>query len=178
MAIDFLQQTNAKVSTGGKLSVRDFHMIGSFPLFEGIYQEQRISSMSYAEKVNNGTKLMRALNELVGTAPAAPQQMAAPVAAPQQMAAPVAAPQQAPAVDMFGQAQQAPVGQRTQCVGSVTENTIGVSPRNTRDRPMLAKSRFELDFYCRRSPVSSCTLPLEETVHSIRGVLRWLPSEV
>eukprot|EP00656_Telonema_subtile_P029151 TRINITY_DN3215_c0_g2_i1.p1 TRINITY_DN3215_c0_g2~~TRINITY_DN3215_c0_g2_i1.p1 ORF type:complete len:411 (-),score=103.33 TRINITY_DN3215_c0_g2_i1:253-1485(-) len=119
-AVQFLEETNTKINTGGKLSVRDFHMIGSFPLFEGIYSEQRVSSMSYAEKVSNGSKLMRALNEFVGAAPApVVQQQTAPA---QVYQAPAQAVQQAPFAT-------APTGMaRTQCVGGVAENSIGDIP--------------------------------------------------
>merc|ERR1712227_1188806 len=50
-AVRFLQETNAKFSASAKLSVRDFHMLGSFPLFEAVYNEWAISRMSYAEKI-------------------------------------------------------------------------------------------------------------------------------
>eukprot|EP00658_Telonema_sp_P-2_P076301 TRINITY_DN6654_c0_g2_i4.p1 TRINITY_DN6654_c0_g2~~TRINITY_DN6654_c0_g2_i4.p1 ORF type:complete len:425 (+),score=145.50 TRINITY_DN6654_c0_g2_i4:81-1355(+) len=123
-ALAFLQETNGKVATGGKLSVRDFHMIGSFPLFESVYTEQRISSMSYAEKVANGNKLMRCLNEMVGTA-AQP----APVAQQQVQ-------QQQPVMQQQPVQQQGGISfddgstgmARTQCVGGVADNSIGDIP--------------------------------------------------
>jgi hypothetical protein len=67
-AISFLAEANQKYKTAGKLAVRDFHMVGSYPLFEPVYTEQRISSMSYAEKVNASGRLLNALNTLTGGA--------------------------------------------------------------------------------------------------------------
>jgi len=126
-AVQFLEETNAKVGSGGKLSVRDFHMIGSFPLFEGIYTEQRISTMSYAEKVSAGSKLMRTLNDFIGTA--AP--MSQPVAAPQpttQMQAPAMDYQQQAPMQFQPVSHQGTGMARTQCVGGVADNTIGDIP--------------------------------------------------
>jgi hypothetical protein len=113
------------MATGGKLSVRDFHMIGSFPLFEGIYTEMRISNMSYAEKVSNGNKLLRCLNETVGTAPA-PQAMVAPAqpapAQPTMVAQPAA---NYSGIEIGGTTTGMA---RTQCVGGVADNSIGDIP--------------------------------------------------
>lgn len=122
-ALAFLNTANLKYKEQGKLAVRDFHMIGSFPLFEGVYQELRISTMSYAEKVNVGGRLINELNKLANT-PAAPRAVltqqnmnasAAPMAAPQQC---YAAPQQE-----YGAS-----ASRTHCVGGVADNTIGDIP--------------------------------------------------
>ena len=122
-ALMFLSESNLKYKQQGKLAVRDFHMVGSFPLFEGVYQELRISTMSYAEKVNISGRLINELNKLANT-PAPPraaltqQNMnagVAPMAAPQQC---YAAPQQA-----YGSS-----ASRTHCVGGVADNTIGDIP--------------------------------------------------
>merc|ERR1711998_51683 len=112
-ALSFLSDTNQKYKTQGKLTVRDFHMIGSFPLFQPTYEELRISSMSYAEKVNASGKLLSALNRLVG-------EPARPVLSPQSTnatAAPVAMATQcqSPAAE-YGRPS------RTKCVGGVADN--------------------------------------------------------
>jgi SPIRAL1-like protein len=63
----FLEEVNAKYQMQGKLGVRDFHLMGSFPLFEQTYNTFRISSMSYAEKVTTTPSLLKALNSICGT---------------------------------------------------------------------------------------------------------------
>lgn len=116
-AIAFLQEANQKFKTAGKLAVRDFHMIGQFPLFEQTYGDLRISSMSYAEKVNASAKLLNSLNNLVGE-PAnrtVLQNSTNATAAPAQ-------PQCA-----FEDSTTSGAS-RTKCVGGVAENTIGDVP--------------------------------------------------
>ena len=122
-ALSFLNEAALKYKQQGKLAVRDFHMVGSFPLFEGVYQELRISTMSYAEKVNISGRLINELNKLVNT-PAAPRA----VLTQQNMnagVAPMAAPQQCYAAPQQHYGSSAP---RTHCVGGVTDNTIGDIP--------------------------------------------------
>ena len=100
--------------------MRDFHMVGSFPLFEGVYQELRISTMSYAEKVNISGRLVSRLNEeFAASQQQAPQEQQ--YAAPQQQ---YAAPQQQYTPQ---QAVEGANPSRTHCVGGVADNTIGVS---------------------------------------------------
>jgi len=61
-ALAFLQEATIKLNTGQKLSIRDFHMLGSFPLFESVYQSMGISRMSYAEKINVASNFLKSLN--------------------------------------------------------------------------------------------------------------------
>lgn len=75
-ALQFLMEANAKYQASGKLGVRDFLLVGSFPLFEHVYNQYRISSLSYAEKVNISGSMLKALNAQCGTMPA-PVQCAA-----------------------------------------------------------------------------------------------------
>merc|ERR1712216_26854 len=118
-ALAFLDEANIKFKQQGKLAVRDFHLISSFPLFEGVYQESRISTMSYAEKVNVSGRLLQQLNELVGTNPTpAPALVTTqPQYTAPQHQEPLAPPQQ--------QSFESSQASRTHCVGGVADNTIG-----------------------------------------------------
>jgi hypothetical protein len=122
-ALAFLDEANSKYKQQGKLAVRDFHLISSFPLFEGVYQELRISTMSYAEKVNVSGRLINELNKLVG-APAGGRAVLT-----QQnhnaSAAPVVTSQQCYTVP---QQDCGAAASRTHCVGGVADNTIGDIP--------------------------------------------------
>merc|ERR1711939_1085431 len=61
-ALTFLQSANDKFRSTGKLSVRDFHMLGAFPMFEFVYQTHQFASMSYAQKLNATPQFLKALN--------------------------------------------------------------------------------------------------------------------
>lgn len=73
----FLSEVNYKHSTQGKLGVRDFHMLSSFPMFEQVVAEFQLSSLSYAEKVNVTSNVLKKLNFSFASAPAC-----TPIAAP------------------------------------------------------------------------------------------------
>merc|ERR1712194_279015 len=119
-AIAFLQETQAKYAAEGKLSVGDLTKLCTFPLFDEVLEKQlNISSMPFTEKRNVGDKVMMGLASYTQGAPQAP----AP-AAPQANVS----VQQAPLI-AGGQTMEAPQGgSGTQCVGSVTQNSIGDIP--------------------------------------------------